>query len=223
MDVVRALAKKGKGLTRNEIIETCRLTSGGGTTQLLDELTESGFITPYIPFDRTAKDSIYKLTDEYSNFYVRFIEHSKFKGLDVWVRFSAGQSWKNWSGLAFENVCMKHVDHLKRALGIEAVYTETSLWRYRSKKKDEQGAQVDLLIDRKDFCINICEMKFSIDEFEITKSYAAELQSKLKVFKSNTKTKKTLFLTMITTYGIKNLQSYPGLVQSEVIMEALFK
>lgn len=222
-DVVRALAKKGKGLTRNEIIETCRLTSGGGTTQLLDELTESGFITPYIPFDRTAKDSIYKLTDEYSNFYVRFIEHSKFKGLDAWVRFSAGQSWKSWSCLAFENVCMKHVDHLKRALGIEAVYTETSLWRYRSKKKDEQGAQVDLLIDRKDLCINICEMKFSIDEFEITKSYAAELQSKLKVFKSNTKTKKTLFLTMITTYGIKNLQSYPGLVQSEVIMEALFK
>ncbi|MEP7110757.1 MAG: ATP-binding protein [Ferruginibacter sp.] len=222
MEVIRALAKRGTGLTRNAIIETCKLTSGGGTTQMLEELSESGFITPYIPFDRTAKDSIYKLTDEYSHFYVKFIENGKFKGPGSWTRFSTGTSWKSWSGTAFESVCMKHGLQLKKALGIEGVHTEISIWRYRPQK-GEQGTQIDLLIDRQDLCINICEMKFSINEYVISKSYAKELENKLKVFRDNSQTRKTLFLTMITTQGIKNAMNYPGLVQHEIKMEALFK
>ena len=222
MDIIRVLAKKGIGLTRNGIIETCKLTSGGGTTQLLEELTESGFITSYIPFGRTAKESIYKLTDEYSLFYIKFIENSKYKGEGTWAKFSTGISWKSWSGTAFESVCMKHTLQLKKALGIESVHTETSMWRYRSDK-DAQGAQIDLLIDRQDMSINICEMKFSINEFEITKSYANELESKLKVFRENTQTRKTLFLTMVTTHGVKNINNYTGLVQNEIKMGVLFK
>jgi len=220
--VIKALARKGAGLNRNEIIDICKLKSGGGTTQLLEELTESGFITSYIPFDRTAKDNIYKLSDEYSHFYLKFIEGSKFHGRGTWVRFSTGSSWKSWSGFAFESVCMKHILQLKKALGIEGVHTEASMWRYRPQK-GEQGAQIDLLIDRQDLCINICEMKFSINEYEVTKSYAKELETKLKVFRSQTATKKTLFLTMITTHGVRNLQSYPGLIQSEITMDKLFK
>ena len=54
MDVIRALAGNKTGLTRGEIIERCKLSSGGGATQLLEELTESGFITPYVPFDRVV-------------------------------------------------------------------------------------------------------------------------------------------------------------------------
>ena len=125
IDVIKALAKKGKGLTRNEIIQICKLTSGGTTTQLFDELSESGFITPYIPFDRTAKDSIYKLTDEYSLFYVKFIENSQSKGSGAWIKFSTGASWRSWSGTAFESICMKHTHQLKKALGIENVHSET--------------------------------------------------------------------------------------------------
>lgn len=222
ISVIKALAKKGMGLTRGEIIETCNLTSGGGTTQLLEELTESGFITPYIPFDRTAKDSIYKLTDEYSHFYVKFIENSKSKGAGTWLKFSTGTSWKSWSGLAFEGICMKHIIQIKTTLGIAAVYTETSVWRYRPQK-DEQGAQIDLIIDRQDQCINICEIKFSISDFEITKSYAVDLQNKLKIFRDRTKTRKTLFLTMITTHGVKNSSNYIGLIQSELTADVLFK
>lgn len=221
IEVIRALAKKGSGLTRDEIIRECNLSSGGGATQLLEELTESGFITPYAPFNRTAKDNIYKLTDEYSLFYIKFIENIRPEGSGTWVRLSMGTSWKSWSGIAFENICMKHALQLKKALGIENVHTETSLWRYRPKK-GEQGAQIDLLIDRQDRCINICEMKFSISDFEITKTYAKELENKSRVFRDATKTRKTLFLTMVTTYGVKNSKSYPGLVQSEVTMDALF-
>jgi hypothetical protein len=210
------------GLSRSEIIEACKLSSGGGTTQLLEELTESGFISPYIPFKKNVKDSIYKLTDEYSLFYIKFIENSKSKGPGTWIKFSTGSSWKSWSGNAFESICMKHITQIKKALGIENVYTETSIWRYKSTA-GEQGAQIDLLIDRRDHCINICEMKFSIGAFELTKAYVTELDNKLQVFREQTKTRKALFLTAVTTYGVKNKMSFTGLVQSEIKMGELFK
>jgi uncharacterized protein len=222
IEIVRALAKKGKGMTRKEIIETCKLTTGGYATQLLDELTESGFISSYIPFDKTSKDALYKLSDEYSLFYLKFIDGSKATGQGTWLRAMTSSSWTSWSGYAFENICMKHIDPLKNAIGIKDVQTDVSLWRYQPKDKTEKGAQIDLLIDRNDSCINVCEMKFSTGPFDITKGYALELGNKLQVFQAQTKTRKTLFLTMITTYGVKNSQNHPGLVQKEVTMNALF-
>jgi AAA+ ATPase superfamily predicted ATPase len=222
MVVIKALSKKGKGLTRNEIIETCKLKSGGGTTQLLDELSESGFIEVYTPYGKTAKDSIYKLVDEYSLFYTKFIENGKLKGAGSWAKYSTTQSWISWSGFAFENICMKHIKQLKNALGIESVHTENYIWRY-TPKQGENGVQIDLLIDRQDRCINLCEMKFSINEFEITKSYAKDLQAKIDVFREKSKIKKTIFLTMVTTNGVKNISNYVGLVQKEIKIEALFK
>ncbi len=222
MDVIKVLARKKTGLTRNEIIENCKFTSGGGITQILEELTESGFITPCNPFNRTVKDNIFKLTDEYSHFYIRFIETNHSKGPGSWIKYSTGPSWKAWSGYAFESICMKHTPLIKKALGIENVYSETSVWQSTSQNEG-QGAQIDMLIDRQDHCINICEMKFSVNEFEITKSYAKELENKLTVFRENTKTRKTLFLTMVTAHGVKNSKNYPGLVQNEITMEALFE
>jgi len=222
IDIVRALAKKGKGLTRTEIIDACKLSSGGYATQLLAELTESGFITPYIPFGKNQKDALYKLTDEYSIFYLKFIDGAKANGAGTWLKFYSGSSWKSWSGNAFESICMKHIPQIKKAIGIDSVYAEISVWQYSPKQKDEQGAQIDLIIDRNDSCINICEIKFSSSAFEINKSYSKELENKLNVFQQRTGTRKSLFLTMITTYGVKNLINYPGLVQKEVAMDALF-
>jgi predicted transcriptional regulator len=222
IDIVRALAKKGKGMTRTELIEACNLTSGGFATQMLSELAESGFISTYIPFGKTSKDALFKLTDEYSLFYLKFIEGSKATGPGTWLRFTPGSSWKSWSGNAFEGICMKHISQIKKAIGIADVYTEVSVWRYQPKIKTEKGTQIDLLIDRNDSCINICEMKFSAYPFEISKAYASELESKLRVFQQITKSRKTLFLTLLTTYGIKNNTNYPGLVQKELTMDALF-
>lgn len=221
MAVIKALAKKGTGLTRNEIIESGKLSSGGWLSKVLDELTESGFIKPYIPFDKTAKDSVYKLTDEYSRFYLKFIEHSRSEGKGTWISLSRETSWKSWSGLAFETICLKHIQQIKKALGIEAVKTESSGWRYKPKA-GETGAQIDLLIDRQDHCINICEIKFSITDFTIEKAYANALENKLQVFQSQTKTRKSVFLTMITSFGIKKNPNAEKLVQSEITMDALF-
>ncbi|WP_036601614.1 AAA family ATPase [Olivibacter sitiensis] len=221
LQVVRALAQKSRGMTRNEIIKAIGLTTGGGLTKILNELEESGFISGYIPFEKTAKDSLYKLTDEYSLFYLKFIEHARATGEGTWIKLSQGSSWKAWSGYAYENICMKHAAQLKRALGIGDVYTEVSPWRYRAKE-EEQGVQVDLLFDRQDKCINLCEIKFYNGAFAIDKAYADKLKQKLRIFREKTKTRKTVFLTLITTHGLKQNTYSLELVQKELTMKALF-
>ncbi|MCD2423115.1 ATP-binding protein [Niabella pedocola] len=221
--VVRALSQKGKGLTRDEIIATCGLTSGGTTSKLLRELEESGFITPYVPFGKNTNDSIYKLSDEYSMFYLKFIEGAKATGSGSWLRKGHTPAYKSWSGFAFEAVCLKHVAQVKKALGIEGVFTEASGWRYQPLKGNaEKGTQIDLLIDRQDHCINICEMKFSEDVFVIDKNYAGDLDHKVNTFRRITRTRKTLFLTLITTYGVQPNVHTTGRVMAEVTMDALF-
>ena len=219
--VIRALSKNNSGLTRNEIIEAADLSSGGRVTELLEELAESGFITGWLPYDKKSKDIIYKLADEYSHFYIKFMEHSRSLGNGTWLKFSGGQSWKSWSGVAFERVCLKHVTQLKKALGIIVVYTEEAAWRYAPK--NGKGAQVDLLIDRRDFVIHICEMKYSQSTFTIDKKYAGELENKVDIFRSQTKTKKSIFITMVTTFGIKNNEYESRLVQNSITMDALFE
>jgi hypothetical protein len=220
--IVRQLAKKAKGMSRTEVIEACGLSTGGTTSRLFEELEQSGFISQYIPFEKTSRDAIYKLSDEYSLFYLKFIDRVRASGAGTWHKMSESQSYNSWSGFAFEAVCQKHVQQIKNALGIAGVFTEVSGWRH-IPKKGETGAQIDLLLDRADHTINTCEMKFASHEFAIDKKYAAELDTKIKVFREQTKTRKTIFPTMITTYGTKQNIYYTGRIVSEVKMEELFK
>jgi len=223
VSVIRGLASKPSGMTRTEIIENTGLTSGGSFTKILEELLESGFITEYIPFDKTAKDSIFKLSDEYSLFYLKFIENSKASGEGSWLTKASGASWSSWSGLAFENICLKHTPQIKKALGISGIYTEQSVWRYRPKNGEDQGTQIDLLIDRKDNCINLVEIKFYATEFEISKKHADELQQKRQIFVEKTGTRKAVFLTMLTTFGTKTNEHYLSLIQNQLKMGILFE
>ena len=218
--VIRALASISKGMTRKEIIEACGLSSGGWISQILEELEESGFIMPYIPYNHHSRDTIIRLTDEYSLFYLKYIEKSRATGTGTWLRLSESPSWKSWSGYAFESICLKHVNELRVALGINAIYNEESVWRH-VPGKGQPGAQIDLLLDRQDRCINICEMKFSNEIYTITKKYAEELQQKLTVFSQVEKPKKTLFLTMVTTYGIARNAYSKGIL--EIKMDDLFE
>jgi uncharacterized protein len=220
--IVKALADKPMGLTRTEILEACDLSSGGGVTKLLEELLESGFVTEYIPFDKTVKDAIFKLTDEYSLFYLKFIEGNQSFGQGTWLLKSASPSWASWSGLAFENIWLKHIPQIKKALGIGAVYTQESAWRYVSKGEGK-GVQIDLLIDRQDNCINMCEVKFSNKTFVLTKDYADNLTQKRWVFEEKTGTKKTVFVTLLTTFGATVNEHYVNHVQSQLDMTGLFE
>jgi len=220
INIVKALAATSQGLTRNQIIEAIQISSGGTITKVLNELEESGFISSYVPFEKKAKDAIFKLSDEYSLFYLKFLVNKKASGAGTWLRVAESASWKSWSGLAFESICMKHLTSIKKAIGIADVYTEVSPWRYAAK--DEAGTQIDLLFDRNDNCVNLCEIKFSLTEFTISKNYATVLREKVSIFRQKTKTRKTPFLTMITTYGVHKNAYYLELVQKEITMEALF-
>ncbi len=220
---VRALAATSKGLTRQEIIDVCSISSGGRTSLMLEELEESGFVKSSLSYDKTIRDAVYRLTDEFSIFYLRFMDKPLSSGKDTWAKISGSPAYKVWSGMAFEAVCLKHIEQIKKSLGIQGIESEESGWRYvPSKGGTENGAQIDLLIDRKDRCINICEMKYYTAPFSIDKAYASELQQKLDVFAKKTKTRKTLFLTMITSYGIKENNYSASLVQKSLTMDVLF-
>ncbi|NDC41250.1 MAG: ATP-binding protein [Chitinophagia bacterium] len=222
LQVANALAEKTTGITRTEIIARCGMKSGGTATEILNELEESGFIKAYVPFAKQRKDALYRLNDEYSLFYNRFIAKSRATGTGTWLRLAERPAWRAWSGYAFEAICLKHVGQLKKALGIAGVFTTETAWRHQPAP-GEQGAQIDLLLDRTDHCINLCEMKYSTNLFTLTKAYAADLQRKQMVFQAQSQTRKTLFITLVTTFGVANKADYAGLLQNEITMDALFE
>ena len=216
--VVKALASKTKGLTRKEVIVKTGMKSGGGLTRVLNELDESGFISSYTPFQLKSRNTIYRLSDFYTLFYHKFIKESNSYDEGMWINSIESPSYRAWAGYSFEQVCLTHILQIKKALGISGIASKASTWFSRSS---EEGAQIDLLIDRKDQVVNICEIKYSIHPYEITKSYNEKLRNKLAVFQKETKTRKALFLTMITTYGLKkNIHS--SMIQNEITMDDLF-
>ncbi len=201
--VIRALAKKRGGMTRGELLAAARLDSGGAATKVLDELEESGFIARRMPLGRQRRDGIYRLADAYSLFYLTWIEHHRGSADGTWLRAQSGPRHRAWSGLAFEGVCLDHVGAIKRALGIAAVQSEEAAWLHRGSD-DEDGAQIDLVIDRADRSTNLCEMKYSDAELAIDKALARELERKRDVFRRVTGTRKALFVTLVTTQGVRN-------------------
>lgn len=137
----------------------------------------------------------------------------------TWQRLSDTPSWKSWSGLAFENVCLKHVPAIEIALGIHGIHTEAKIWR---GKGSTDGAQIDLIIDHRDNCINLCEIKFYEAPFSIDKKYAAALRNKVLAFKSETGTRKQLFLTFITCTGLTHNEHSLGLADVHLSADSLF-
>lgn len=216
--IIQALASKQKGLSRAEILAATKLKDGGSFSKLLNELEQSDFIKAYYPFDKIKKETLYRLVDEYSLFYLKFMRNKKNVN---WQQLAATATYKAWSGYAFENICMKHIDKIKKALGIASVYTESSSFFYKGGATTG-GAQIDLLIDRNDGIINICDAKFYDKAFTVTKSYAEDLRNKMLVFQEKTKTKKTLFITIISTYGVMQNVHSIGFVQQQVTIENLF-
>ena len=172
ISVVRALARKQRGLTQSALLKEAGLHPGGSSTIVLEELEESGFIMSIHAFGKQQKERCFRLMDEYSLFYLAWIDAIKGDVLknsdpEYWYKKYKTPAWYAWAGHAFENICLKHCGKIKKALGIGAVSTEESHWQYVPKEKSERGAEVDLVIDRADHCINLCEIKFCEEEFEI--------------------------------------------------------
>jgi hypothetical protein len=216
--IVKTLSKKTKGMTREEIIKDANLPNGGGLTKILEELELSGFIRRYRSYGKIERQSLFQLVDFFTLFYFNFMSDNKYNDENYWTNFIENARHRAWSGYAFEQVCLAHLPQIKSKLGVSGVLTNTASWRSREANN---GAQIDLLIERKDNVINLCEMKYVQEQFIIDKKQDENLRNKRAVFKYETKTRKAVHLTMITTYGVKH-NEYWGNIQSEVMMDDLF-
>ena len=220
--VIRALGQKWKGMTRKELLNASQLPDGGNTTLVIDELVSSGFVSIYYPFGKFKKEMLYRLTDEYSLFFLHFIEKKLQKSKNIWKELSQTQLYKSWSGFAFESICFKHIEQIKKALGISGVYTEASSFTFKGNDV-EDGVQIDLLLDRKDQIINLFEIKFYNAVWQLDKNDAANFREKMAVFQRVSKTKKHIFLTLISTFGIKQNAHSLGLVDRHFDLNILFE
>ncbi len=217
--VVKALSLKQKGLTRQEIIEATKISNGGGLTRILTELEECSFVKSFQPFGKEKKDLIYRLIDEYSLFYFQFNPNKKPVG--SFMQMSSSAKYKTWAGFAFESVCIKHIHQIKQALGIGGIYSTESSF-YSKGSADEEGFQIDMLIDRSDNAINLCEMKFYATEYELTKKEAEKLHKRRELFRTKTQTKKYLINVLVTTFGLKTNEYSASAVDKSLKMDALF-
>lgn len=220
--VIRALASRRRGLTRFELLEAAGMDTGGAATKVIDELIESGFVMTAPQMGHAKRDMIYRLADPYSLFYLRFIEGHRGAGEGAWLKKHRSPAYRAWCGLTFEAICLTHVHGILRALGIHGVETEVSAWHHVAHEPGERGAQIDLVIDRADQTINLCEMKFAEAEYTIDEAYAAELREKRATFERVTRTKKAILLTLVTTYGVRENAHAQSLGVSSVTMDALF-
>lgn len=221
--VVRALSAKRGGMTRTELVARTGLGSGGGLTAVLDELVESGFVRRTSSFGRRKKGAVFRLSDPYSRFYLQWIEGSSDASDRAWMKIQGTPAWRSWSGLTFEDVCMGHVPQILGALGVAGVQTRVGAWRHRPSSSDAgPGAQVDLIIERADRAINLCELKFTESEFVVDATVAADLRRRREVFRRVTGTRSTLLLTLVTTYGAANTRHAQELGLRSVSMDALF-
>lgn len=220
--VVEALSSKKGGLTRDEIIKKTGICSGGDLSKILNNLILSGFIRVTSCYGKNKKDAFYQLSDFYTLFYFKYIKNNYGKDEHYWMNATDNPSRRAWSGLAFEQVCMDHIQQIKRKLGIGGVLSREFSW---STNGDEEnginGAQIDLLIDRRDRVVSICEMKYSVNLFGINKDYDAELRNKIDSFIKTTNSKKTIQLVLVTTMGLKN-SKYNSIVNSQVLLDDLF-
>jgi hypothetical protein len=219
--VVMALASIWKGLSRNEILTATKIKDGSGLTTILQELELSGFISSYTPFGKKKKDTLFRLTDCFSLFYLKFIQNLPANEAGRWDTLSQTQTWKTWSGYAFENVCLQHIDKIKQALGILGVHTRQYSFVAKGDAENE-GAQIDLIIDRQDNVITVCEMKFYNDDVSISKEMAEKLNRRLRVFRRENGTKKQVFLILVTTFGIIKNQYSIGLIDKTIVLDDLF-
>lgn len=221
--IVEQLSKKRMGLTRSEIAEQTKLPANGSLSKMLNDLTDSGFVRKYAFYGRKTKEVLYQLSDYYTLFYYRFIKDGFGKDEHFWSNTLENPARRAWAGLTFEQLAKDHILPIKKKLGIAGVLSEESSWFSTGKgAENSTGAQIDLLIDRRDQVINICEMKYSINAFLIDKDYDQKLRNKIAVFRQETNCKKTIQLSMITTFGVQK-NKYSSLVTNEVMLDDLFE
>lgn len=229
--VINALSSSRKGMTRLELISKTKLPNNGNLTMLLKELETCEFIRSYMPFGKEKKNKLFQLTDQFSLFYLHFMKAGGNYSKNYWMQMIGKPEYIAWSGYAFETVCLHHIEQIVKALGISGTYYSPCSWSYRPSeaiRNDEnadedlkRGGQIDLLIDRNDKTISVCEMKYADREYEITKAYATHVEDRLRTFRKVTDTKKSFSIVYVTPFGLYN-NMYARKVNKQITADDLF-
>ncbi len=217
IEIIEALSKKNMGLTRKEILSNTSLKSGGTFTKVLVELESCGFLQRIIPIDKKKEDALYRLMDEYSIFYHKYIKNDR---ITSGLALGNSRSFNIWSGFAFENLCIRHSTHIAHALQIAG--TDYEIYSFKVKTtKSQEGAQIDIIIDRLG-AINIIEAKYYNDEYVLSAFEAKKIRQRVQSFINKTNTKKSIFKTLITPYGAKKNEHYLSEITNDIKLDELF-
>jgi uncharacterized protein len=220
--IIEALASRPYGLNRTDLLNITKITNGGTFVRVLQNLIDSGFIKPLTPFGKKNKDTVFRVIDFYSIFYLKFIQGNVSDRKNVWQSLVSSSNYKSWSGYAFENICLTHLRPIHEKLGIAGVFTKVDSWKFAGNQ-EVSGVQIDLIIDRNDGIIHLCEAKFTKDEFIITKDYNTKLRHKRVAFQHITKTKKSVVTSLLTTFPAIRNQYYFEEIHSEISADDLFR
>lgn len=221
MRIVAALASKNMGLTRQEIIQQTKIPDSGELSSFLKALVSGNFIIKYHSFGSSKRVEYYKLTDPFCLFYQHFVKNDASRRYASWINIEGSASVTAWKGYAFENVCWNHIRQIKTALGISGVVTRESLWSKRGNEENS-GAQIDLIIERNDNVVNMCEIKFYSDVFAVNKDYHFVLVRRKNLLQENIPKKAAVHNTLITTYGLKHNEYFSDFIQT-ITLDDLFK
>lgn len=220
MKIINAIGTKNMGLTRKEIVSKTKIADSGEFSKQLKALIAGSFIIKYASFGNGKREDYYKLVDPFCLFYLHFIDGNTSKKIN-WINISDSAKVSTWRGYAFENVCWNHIPQIKKALGISGVVTSESLWSKRATDESD-GTQIDLIIERKDNVVNMCEIKFYSEDFAVNKDYHFILERRRRLLNELIPKKSTIYNTLITTYGLKH-NEYFGDFVNIVTLDDLFE
>jgi hypothetical protein len=219
---VSALANSKMGLNRIDLSKKSRVELGGPLSRTLEDLTLTGFVIELYPFNKKKQGTVFRLSDEFSVFYHKFIAPNKKSKMGMWQILSKSQSYKIWVGHAFESLCIRHINNIKKALHINKVYTELSSMRHHDNRGTEGGFQIDIILDRSDKTVNLCECKYYSDPFVMSKQYATSVIKRKEQFIDVTKTKKNVLNTFISNQLPKSNIYFDEAFDNAVTLDALF-
>jgi uncharacterized protein len=219
--VIKTLAGHHYGLDRQQLLHKTKIAPGGSFNRVMTNLEECGFIIRIQPYGKKNRESIFRLIDMFSIFYLRFVENNKSNRLGAWQSFADTASFKTWSGYAFENISFLHLPQIHTALGISGLHTEVSSWKVE-KNPETGGAQIDLVVDRKDGIIHLCEAKFTNKPLLISDKLAKDLGMKRSIFEYFCNSRKAIVTTIVTTYPTVQNKHYKDEVHSEILLDDLF-
>ena len=218
--IVKVLSERHAGYTRNEIARKTGIKQGGGLSKMLEALIVSDFVQTYVPFGESKRNVHYKLTDPFCLFYLCHVFNQN-RPDGFWQQNQSSPSVLSWQGIAFEDICFMHIDQIKKALNIYGVSTRQSSWTLRGDD-DIEGTQIDLLIERNDNVVNLCEMKFHKNDFAVDKAYDRTLRNRLALLQDRLPKRVAVHMTLITTFGLA-YNEYFGDFQQVIVIDDLFK